>query len=154
MGDCKDGIVAGYYDVGVKAYVGKTMVDDFWKVGRIQTTDPKGYYGTRNGAEFYKEGKDVFYIADNSSQHYYWVDWNNEIIQNAIVVKPTDNALMYFYVGRTQVDGQMQVGPVYLPVGLVFPKSDGLEHSTANFQVLVCDPEPANPCGEIYSYFV
>mgnify|MGYP003449547166 CR=1 FL=1 len=145
----KDGISAGLYDINTKAYVGKFIYKEMYKPGRIQTTKPKpGIYTTARGANYYDD-KNAYYLVNNPKYHYYWVDsFEDNFIANAVSVKITDTGLMNFYIGRNQIDGQMQVAPIALSIGMMYPGYDGLEHFATSFQILACDPLPNNPCSK------
>lgn len=145
----KDGLSAGLYDINNKAFVGKYFYDGSWNPGRVQTLKPKsGMYTLARGSIFYSE-KDAYYLVNNPKYHYYWVDtYAFDQVTNGVEIKYNDEGLMYSYVGRVQIDGQMQVATVLRAVGLIFPRTDGLQHYISSYQVLACDPLPNNPCSK------
>jgi len=142
----KDGISAGFYDTNNKAFVGKVQ-NDFFKPGRIQKTQPNsGGYSIFGGVSYYSKN-DAYYLVNNPNYHYYWVDsFGPNAVKNAVQVRTRPETLNYYSVGRLQIDGQMTVGPMTLPIGYFYTKANGLERFVTSYQVLACDPVPANPC--------
>jgi len=143
----KDGISAGLFDINNKAYVGKAFYENMWNPGRIQTTKPNSGIYTMSRGSFHYSQDDAYYLVNNPKYHYYWVDtYAYDQVPNGVEIKYTDEGLMYSYVGRIQINGQMEVATILRAVGLLYPRSDGVQHYISSYQVLACDPEPANPC--------
>lgn len=144
-----DGIYAGLFDIDNKAYVGKTLFYGMWFVGRIQTSSPSPGIYTSGGSSLYYNKDNGYYLVNNPKYHYYWVDsYLDNVVPNGVKVKLSDQGLMSIYIGRVQVDGQMQVATVSLPVGLSYSRADGVQDYVANFQILACEPIPVNACSE------
>jgi hypothetical protein len=137
------------YDVNNTAYVGKYFEGFVWRIARVQVSQPnRGIYLIKNGklVNFPSGG---YYLADNPNNHYYWIDLP-EIIStatNAVTVKQNEQYPTISRVGRVQIDGQLQIGTAN-ELGLANADEKGDLRYARSYQILVCDPRPANQCSE------
>ncbi|KAG5683382.1 hypothetical protein PVAND_012667 [Polypedilum vanderplanki] len=138
------GVSAGEYDCGNNAYVGKANTSDGgpFRPGRIQTTGQAGLYLLHKAKETYIQSGS-YYLADNPSYTYKWVNYEGSIPSNAVNVRSGIGAL-YFPVTRVQISGKVKVG-YQLGDQADFPTDTGnafLDY----YEVLTCDPIPRYKC--------
>jgi hypothetical protein len=134
------------------AYVGK-ILNNQMRIARIQVAEPgRGFYLADKGKGlFIKNGG--FYLYNNPSYHYYWVDSNPLLVSpNAVVVTAYGPNSASAFISRVQTDGQTNIGVAFFGAGSTWVKPDGIEAAIGNYQVLVCDPKPVNPCSKCFMY--
>jgi hypothetical protein len=135
------------------AYVGKYFDGWIWNSGRVQTSEPgKGVYTFENG-KLVNHPNGGQYLVDNPNNHYYWIDSPSRISSatNAVSVKVNNQSKIALYIGRLQVDGQVQIGTAS-DVGFAYADQNGALRYAKNFQILACDPRPANKCSKFLSF--
>jgi hypothetical protein len=117
---------------------------------RIQISEPgRGIYTSKSGKPFFIESGG-FYLVDNPSYHYYWVESAPMTFHpNAVSVKVAGPQSLSGSISRLQVDGQTQISTAFLGGGAALKETDGVERIAKSYQVLVCDPKPVNPCSKL-----
>ncbi|KAJ6643999.1 hypothetical protein Bhyg_03294, partial [Pseudolycoriella hygida] len=122
-----DGLEAGLFKPGIKAYVGRGIFDSQFVPGRFQIEEPTGLYHP-SAWSVHRIIDSAEYLALNSSQSYEWVDSSDgHIVENAVIPGHTP--------GRT-VHGEWLT-----PGGqgnAHYENGDNEEVATQNYQVLTC----------------
>lgn len=130
-------------------YVGKYDFTDFWSIGRIQISQPNtGIYAFINEKVVYRTGG--YYLKNNPNYNYHWIDVSAEeiyYVPNSVTSKLTNQGAVLILIGRVQINGQVQIGSAS-DSGLIIPNKNNEMAYAKNFQILVCDPKPANPCSK------
>jgi hypothetical protein len=108
----------------------------------------KGAHVSSDGKVYYN-ANDGFFLVDNPNYNYYWKDTYGTAVPSNAVALPTNGPNSWtWYIGRSQIDGQVRLGPIALPLGFYYPGDDGFEHFTKSYQTLVCDPNPVKTCSK------
>lgn len=114
------------------------------KVGRIEL-NLAGVH-TTSQRESLHSVVNASYLVQNPGYNYKWVDSKiGTVVPNAVTLENPEGG--FYYIGRIQVNGRIQIGAVFLLSGMNYPGDDGLKHYVNEYQVLVCDPEPGCACG-------
>jgi hypothetical protein len=131
------------------AYVGKGKNGLISFPARIQVTEPgRGAHLSNSGKKVFQE-TGAFYLVDNPSYNYYWVDSNSDMSHpNAVTFRAGGANSLSASFGRIQVDGQMNIAFAWTTLGLTLFGSDGVEQVAKSYQILVCDPKPVNLCSK------
>jgi hypothetical protein len=131
------------------AYVGNGKNGLISVAARIQVTEPgRGAHLLKSGKPYLQE-TGAFYLVDNPSYNYYWVDYSpSTIVPNVVKIRATGANSPNSFVGRLQEDGQTKIGFVSQLLGLLFLGSDNVKKVATNYQVLACDPKPVNLCSK------
>jgi hypothetical protein len=131
------------------AYVGKGPNGLIMRIGRVQVYQPgRGVHLGLAGRPFFLN-KGGFYLVDNPNYNYYWVDSAPMVFHsNAVAVKIGGGSKLSDTVARIQIDGKTDIGINTQVKGAFFFDGNGNEFVASNFQVLVCDPKPVNPCSK------
>jgi hypothetical protein len=131
------------------AYVGKINDGEVFRAARLQISQPgAGFYASSSGLLYYRESGGT-YLYNNPKYSYYWIDSSRLLSPPNAVYIPTTGPNSYgSYVTRLQVNGQTHVANAFQRGGMYYVDEKGAERNSRNYQVLVCDPKPANPCSE------
>jgi hypothetical protein len=131
------------------AYVGKINDGEVFRAARLQTSQPgAGFYAASSGRPFFRESGGT-YLYNNPNYSYYWIDSFSSLIPLNAVYIPTAGPNSYgIHIARLQISGQTHVSIAPQPTGIFYIDDKGVERIARNYQLLVCDPKPANPCSE------
>jgi hypothetical protein len=146
----------GLFDVDNMIYVGKVYDGFNNKPAAVQVSQPgAGIYITKSGAPLFIESGGYF-LVNNPNYTYYWVDSsiNDNIPSNSVNVKLGGPDSFTLNVGRLQQNGQIYTGLTGPGYGLFYSAPNIAEHLAYNYQVLVCDPKPSNPCSKFNITFI
>jgi hypothetical protein len=129
--------------------VGKINDGSIFRVSRLQISKPgAGFYAASFGRSFYRESGGT-YLYNNPKYSYYWIDAFGSFSSPNAVIVPTVGSNSYgSLVGRLQINGQTYVALAPPPMGIYYIDDKGVERNARNYQLLVCDSKPANPCSE------
>jgi hypothetical protein len=135
--------VAGEYNYGNTAYVGKIGPNGFWRPGRIQAGLDAGIYTVEKGSEKYFQSNS-FYLANNPSYTYRWVSMSGTLPTNAVKVRNPVGS-MAFAVTRLKIDGLTRIG-MFMGKEAYFPTANGGTAFYNFYEVLTCSPIPRYTC--------
>jgi hypothetical protein len=132
------------------AYVAKAYNSEVIRFARLKITDPgRGFYMAKSRGKFAFSESGGSYLFNNPSYHYYWVDSSPTIFHpNAVAIKLGGANGPTAIVTRIQENGQTNIDLAFYGGGSFYMGPDGVQQVIENYQVLVCDPKPVNPCSK------
>lgn len=131
-------------------YVGKVNDGYHNKAAAVQVSQPgAGIYTTKSGAPFFVESGGYF-LVNNPNYTYYWIDsfYKDPVPSNVVEARIAGPNSFLCFVGRVQVNGQIFMGIAAQGYGLTASAPNISQSLVYNYQVLVCDPKPSNPCSK------
>jgi hypothetical protein len=134
------------------AFVGKGLAYHGIKVfvaGQYHKRPKRGFYASLQLTDRFIQN-DTFYLKNDKRNTYYWIDWNSRTkLPDNVVAIEQPGGFKAPAISRTKINGKTVVS--FMAVDSVnsalYVNENGISASTSGYQVLVCDPEPAYPCG-------
>jgi hypothetical protein len=89
-------------------------------------------------------------LKNNEKQNYYWIDWNDSFLPPNAVISEM-KGITFYPIARANKDGRAVLGTISQknPGMILYPDERGILAKSSGYQILVCDPEPAHPCGKL-----
>lgn len=133
------GYAVGFFKPNVMSYVGYGTFEGRIVPGRLQTVEPSGLYYPANWKINYIPN-DVYYLLDNSTQTYAWVEaFNGWEVENAIVVGEKHKRSN---IVRIEKGDFVYMGKTHLNANAHYEDEHDKEVPIKQYQVLTCTVNP------------
>jgi hypothetical protein len=132
-----EAVTAGEMGPGVKIYLGRTIYDGIYVVGRIQEISPWGLYHV-SAWKTHRLTSNIDYMRRKPGQTFSWVHSQNGVAVPHSIIPGYTPGRIACYFGRVNINGRTYLGKIIPGGDMHYENDNGNEVPITHYEALTC----------------